>query len=85
MEKIYIGQKLIILLHFWEKKGVSEKSFDTALLHPPKVERDYRWVKIANYPLSVLHKSSTTVVKTQLYADENVTAKYWRTQYADLV
>jgi len=41
MGKIYIGQKLIILLYFWEKKCVPEKKnkFDTVLLHAPKVKK----------------------------------------------
>jgi len=43
MEKIYIGQKSIILLHFWAKMGASKKNnFDTALLLVPKVEKDCR-------------------------------------------
>jgi len=41
MEKIYIGQKLIILLHMWVKKGVSKKkNFVTDLLDAPKVEKN---------------------------------------------
>jgi len=40
MGKIYIGQKLISLLHFWAKKG-EKNNFGTALLHAPKIEKVY--------------------------------------------
>jgi len=46
MGNIYIGQKLIILLHFWAKKGVSKKkkkekisNFDRPCFMLPKLKR----------------------------------------------
>jgi len=40
MGKIYIGQKLIILLHIWAKKGISkQKTLSRPYLMSPKLKK----------------------------------------------
>jgi len=82
MGKIYIEQKLIILLHFWAKKDVSEKKpLTQPCFMPPNLKRSSIIEKYRKLSPKVQHRSAPLSIRnctrtnTRLYVNEYATVR----------